>query len=162
MALVNVVRAQRRKKLGDKTSPLLYYIKQKPGDSKVFDLARLAAEIETIGALSVEDVRHVLNSFVRSMKVVLRDGNRVKIDGLGTFYITLTCPGVEAEKECTVRNIKRVNLRFRVDNTLRLVNDSTATTRSAPNNVVFNLLSKDTDTVPAEDDSAPKPFDPGA
>jgi len=34
---------------------------------------------------------------------------------LGIFYTTLTCPGVEQEKDCTVKNISRVNLRFKVD-----------------------------------------------
>lgn len=87
----------------------------------------LAREIESIGSLSVEDVEHVMQSFVRSMKKVLVAGNKVKVDGLGIFYTTLTCPGVELEKDCTVRNITRVNLRFKVDNALRLANDSTAT-----------------------------------
>jgi len=32
---------------------------------------------------------------------------------------------VEQEKDCTVKNISRVNLRFKVDNSLRLANDST-------------------------------------
>ncbi|MDE6162795.1 MAG: DNA-binding protein, partial [Bacteroides sp.] len=58
------------------------------------------------------------------------------------FYTTLTCPGVEVEKDCTVKNIARVNLRFKVDNSLRLVNDSTATTRGGENNMMFELLSE--------------------
>ncbi len=162
MAIVNVVRIQRRKKLSDPASPLVHSLKQKPGESKVYDIERLASEIETIGSLSVEDVRHVLNSFIRSMKAVLKDGNRVKVDGLGVFYITLTCPGVDTEKECTVKNIKRVNLRFRVDNTFRLVNDSVATTRSASNNVAFNLWvpKKPSEVTPPDDGE--DTVDPGA
>ena len=123
--------------MGDESSPVIYLLKQEPGTSKVYDLATLAANIESLGALSAEDVTHVLQSFVREIKTVLKRGDRVKVNGLGTFFISLTCPGVEVEKECTVKSIKRVNLRFKVDNTLRLVNDSTATTRSAPNNVLF-------------------------
>ncbi len=64
------------------------------------------------------------------------------MDGLGIFYTTLTCPGVEMEKDCTVKNITRVNLRFKVDNSLRLANDSTATTRGGENNMMFELLSE--------------------
>lgn len=145
MAIVNVERVQRRKKIGDKTSPLVYCIKQKKGDGKAYDLKRIASEIETVGSLSAEDVQHVLNSFIRSMKSLLRDGNRVKVDGLGTFFITLTCPGTTKPEECTVRNIKRVNIRFRVDDTLRLTNDSTATTRGGDNNVTFNLVTPKAD-----------------
>lgn len=127
MATVSVVRYQRKKKIGDDKSPMVYVLKPKPGESKLYSIESLAREIESIGSLSVEDVEHVMQSFVRSMKKVLVAGNKVKVDGLGIFYTTLTCPGVELEKDCTVRNITRVNLRFKVDNALRLANDSTAT-----------------------------------
>lgn len=141
MANVIVVRYQRRRKIGDNTSPMVYMLKQKAGDSKVYDIKQLATEIEELGSLSAEDVTHVMSSFVRAMRNVLTSGNRVKVDGLGTFYISLSCPGVEKEKDCTVKTISRVNLRFKVDNTLRLVNDSIATTRGGVNNVTFELLS---------------------
>ena len=142
MATVSVVRYQRKKKIGDDKSPMVYVLKPKPGESKLYSIESLAREIESIGSLSVEDVEHVMQSFVRSMKKVLVAGNKVKVDGLGIFYTTLTCPGVELEKDCTVRNITRVNLRFKVDNALRLANDSTATTRGGDNNMVFELISK--------------------
>ena len=119
MATVSVVRYQRKKKIGDDKSPMVYVLKPKPGESKLYSIESLAREIESIGSLSVEDVEHVMQSFVRSMKKVLVAGNKVKVDGLGIFYTTLTCPGVEQEKDCTVRNITRVNLRFKVDNSLR-------------------------------------------
>ncbi|EFR52733.1 hypothetical protein FOC69_05805 [Bacteroides fragilis] len=77
MANVSVVRCSRHKKISDKNSPTVYYIKQKAGDSKVYDIHRIASEIESVGALSVEDVAHVMKSFVRAMKKVLTDGNRV-------------------------------------------------------------------------------------
>ena len=83
-----------------------------------------------------------MKSFVRAMKKVLVAGDKVKVDGLGIFYTTLTCPGVEQEKDCTVKNISRVNLRFKVDNSLRLANDSTATTRGGENNVSFELYTE--------------------
>lgn len=105
----------------------------------MYTIETLAERIESLGALSAEDVIHVMKSFVREAKTVLKAGDRVQVDGLGIFFISLTCPGVEVEKDCTVKNIKRVNLRFRVDNTLRLVNDSTATTRNAPNNIAFEV-----------------------
>lgn len=76
------------------------------------------------------------------MKKVLVAGNKVKVDGLGIFYTTLTCPGVEQEKDCTVKNITRINLRFKVDNSLRLANDSTATTRGGDNNMMFELYTE--------------------
>ena len=38
MATALVVRAQRYKKIGDKTSPLVYILKRKPRDAKMYDL----------------------------------------------------------------------------------------------------------------------------
>lgn len=139
MGNVKVRRYQRNKKIGDKDSPLYYYLRQKADSTQIFDINRIAGEIEGIGSLSVEDVEHVIKSLVRSMKLVLRDGNRVKLDGFGTFYITFRCPGVPSADKCSIKNISRVNIRFLADRTLRLVNESTATTRNAPNNVVFEL-----------------------
>ena len=140
MATVTVVRYKRRKRIGDEKSPMVFALKPKSGEAKIYSIELLAREIETIGSLSVEDVSHVMKSFVRARKKVLVAGNKVKVDGLGIFYTTLTCPGVEAEKDCSVRNITRVNLRFKVDNSLRLANDSTATTRGGENNMIFELL----------------------
>lgn len=103
MATVTVVRYKRRKRLGDDKSPMMYLLKPKAGESKIYSIDSLAQEIESIGSLSVEDVSHVMKSFVRAMKKVLVAGNKVKVDGLGIFYTTLTCPGVEQEKDCTVK-----------------------------------------------------------
>ena len=99
MATVTVVRYKRRKRLGDDKSPMMYLLKPKAGESKIYSIDSLAQEIESIGSLSVEDVSHVMKSFVRAMKKVLVAGNKVKVDGLGIFYTTLTCPGVEQEKD---------------------------------------------------------------
>ena len=42
MANALVVRTQRHKKIGDKTSPMVYTLKRKPKDAKMFDLERIA------------------------------------------------------------------------------------------------------------------------
>ena len=139
MATVTVVRYKRRKRIADEESPMVYALKPKSGEAKIYSIETLAREIEAIGSLSVEDVSHVMKSFVRAMKKVLVSGDKVKVEGLGIFYTTLTCPGVEVEKDCTVKSISRINLRFKVDNSLRLANDSTATTRGGDNNMVFEL-----------------------
>lgn len=139
---VPVKRYLRYKKLGDTTSPQLYYMRQEPGSSKVSTIESIAREIEAAGALSAEDVTHTMKSFVRQLKKSLVEGNKVKVDGLGTFYITFSTTGAATEKECTVKNINRVHIRFAVDNALRLANDSTATTRGGENNVTFYMKSE--------------------
>ena len=65
----------------------------------------------------------------------------MKVDGLGTFHITLSSEGAEKEKDCTVRSIRKVNVRFVADKALQLVNTSHATTRGE-NNVDFILATK--------------------
>ena len=102
MGTVKLKRYQRRKNIGDSSSPLYYYLRQKPDSGQLYNINRIASEIEGIGALSVEDVEHVIKSLVRSMKQILRDGNRVKLDNFGTFYITFRCPGVETAAKCRI------------------------------------------------------------
>ena len=139
MGTVKLRRYERHKKIGDKSSPVCYYLRQKPDTGQLYDIVRIANEIEGLGALSVEDVEHVIKSLVRSMKQILRDGNRVKLDKFGTFYITFRCPGVDAADKCSVKNIKHVNIRFLPDTGFKLANESVATTKGGVNNVMFEL-----------------------
>ena len=99
--------------------------------------------IEALGAMSAEDVEHVGKAIVRQMRQTLTDGNSVRLDGFGIFHTTFKCRATEVAKDCTVKNIERVNIRFKVANTLRLVNDSNATTKGGANNLVFELVSED-------------------
>lgn len=136
---VPMKRYQRRQILNKPDSPLMYYLKQDPGSYQTCTIKSIASKIEIHGALTREDVIHSINSFIRLLQEELVVGNKVKVDGLGIFHITTNCTGTLKEEDCTVRNIKRVNLRFMVANELRLVNETIATTRSAPNNVSFYI-----------------------
>ena len=138
---IPVMRYKRKKVLNDPASIELNYLKPVPGHTRTCKESDLCKEIEAIGAMSAEDVTHVMKAFVRSLRTILTRGDKVKIAGLGTFYTTFRCEGTEEEKDCTVKNISKVNVRFAVDNTLRLVNDSIATTRGAANNVEFYIKS---------------------
>lgn len=143
MANALVVRIQRHKTVGDKTSPMVHTLRRKSKDAKLFDLARIAQDIEALGGMSAEDVEHVGKAIVRQIRQTLTDGNSVRLDGFGIFHTTFKCRATEVAKDCTVKNIERVNIRFKVANTLRLVNDSNATTKGAPNNIVFELVADD-------------------
>lgn len=156
MANVLVERYQRHLKIGDKTSPMMYFLKPKSKNSRTYSIEDLAKEIEVTGALSAEDVTHVMKSFMRAMKKVLIEGNKVKVDKLGLFFTTFSCKGVKEKEECTVKNIKRVNLRFMVDNSLRLTNDSVATTRGGDNNVMYALDTSE----PVKSETPVNPKDP--
>ena len=120
---------------------MLYYIRQKSGNVRVMDIDTMATAIESKSALTAGDVKHTIEAFVEQLRASLTQGDKVKIDGLGTFHITLCSEGTEKEKDCTVRSIRRVNVRFVADKALHLVNASHTSTRSE-NNVEFVLASK--------------------
>lgn len=95
-------------------------------------------DIQKNCAMTKGDVKHVIEALVEEVQENLANGNKVKLDQFGTFYMTFCCPGVATSAECTVKNIKRVNIRFVPDKDLKLVNNSHAATRS-PANVTFAL-----------------------
>lgn len=138
-----VVRAQRHKKVGDKDSPMVYTLRRKSKDAKIIDLERIAQDIEALGGMSAEDVVHVGRAIVRQMRQTLTDGNNVRLDGFGIFHTTFKCRATELAKDCGVKNIEKVNIRFKVANTLRLENDSNATTKGNPNTMLFELVTED-------------------
>ena len=138
---VSVERYQRKKYVNQENSPVLYYIRQKAGTAKVVDIDALAEDIQTNCALTTGDVKHTIEAFVEQLRLSLTQGDKVKIDGLGTFHITLTSDGTETMKDCTVRSIRRVNVRFVADKALKLMNSSHTSTRSE-NNVDFVLGGK--------------------
>lgn len=139
---VLVERYQRRKYVNQSDSKMLYYIRQKSGNVRVMDTNKLADAIEANSSLTAGDVKHAIEAFVEQLRLSLTQGDKVKIGGLGTFHITLSSVGSEKEKDCTVRSIRRVNVRFVADKELQLVNTSHATTRGE-NNVDFILAGKD-------------------
>ena len=154
MATALVVRAKRYKKVGDKESGVVYTLRRKAKDAKLYDLARVAADIEALGGMSAEDVEHVGKALIRQIRQTLTDGNSVKIDGLGIFYTTFKCEPANTPEECSVKKISKVNLRFRVANSLRLVNESVATTKGAANNIEFQLVSEDATTSNGNDNTS--------
>ena len=138
---VLVARYQRRKYVNQPDSQMLYYVRQKSGTVRVMDINKLADAIEANSSLTAGDVKHAIEAFVEQLRLSLTQGDKVKVDGLGTFHITLSSEGAEKEKDCTVRSIRKVNVRFVADKALQLVNTSHATTRGE-NNVDFILTAK--------------------
>ena len=138
---VLVERYQRRKYVNQPDSQMLYDVRQKPGTVRVMDINKLADAIEANSSLTAGDVKHAIEAFVEQLRLSLTQGDKVKVDGLGTFHITLSSEGAEKEKDCTVRSIRKVNVRFVADKALQLVNTSHATTRGE-NNVDFILTAK--------------------
>ena len=103
---VLVERYQRRKYVNQEDSQVLYYVRQKSGTVRVMDVNKLANAIEANSSLTAGDVKHAIEAFVEQLRLSLTQGDKVKIDGLGTFHITLSSEGTEKEKDCTVRRCR--------------------------------------------------------
>lgn len=140
-----------QKYVNQEDSQVLYYVRQKSGTVRVMDVNKLADAIEANSSLTAGDVKHAIEAFVEQLRLSLTQGDKVKIDGLGTFHITLSSEGTEKEKDCTVRSIRRVNVRFVADKALHLVNTSHTATRSE-NNVDFVLAGKGEGETDGSDD----------
>lgn len=130
---VLVERFQRRKIVSDPKSPKMFYLRQKSQTCGTVDVDTLAANIQKNCAMTKGDVKHVIEALVEEIQGNLANGDKVKLNELGTFHMTFRCPGVETSDKCTVRNIAKVNIRFIPDKALRLVNGSNASTRSSAN-----------------------------
>lgn len=123
---VLVERFQRRRIVSDKSSPMLYYLRQKPKTCGTVDIDVLSASIQKNCAMTKGDVKHVIEALVEEIQVNLANGDKVKLNQLGTLHMTFRCPGVEKSEDCTVRNISKVNIRFVPDKELKLVNGSSS------------------------------------
>ena len=128
----------RRRIVTDVDSPIFFYLRQKPGTCKTVDVDALAAAIQKNCSMTKGDVKHVIEALMEELQQNLANGHKVKLNQLGTFHMTFCCPGVPTPEECTVKNIRRVNIRFVPDKELKLVNNSHAQTKS-PANVTFAL-----------------------
>ena len=113
-------------------------LKRVADSQDLYSEADLAKEVEESTSLTAGDFEHALGVFMKEMRKVLVRGNRVKIRNLGTFYMTVSSDSHESEEDLSVRDIKRVNIRFLPDKALKLVNNAVATTRS-DNNVSFAI-----------------------
>lgn len=138
---VSVERYKRKKNVSVPDSEMLFYIRQKAGTVRVMDIDKLAAAVEAKSSLTKGDMKHCVAAFVEELRLSLTQGDKVKVKGLGTFHITLSSEGSAKEKDCTVRSIRKVNVRFVASKELQLVNASHATTRGE-NNVEFVMGGK--------------------
>ena len=46
------------------------------------------------------DVKHVIEALVEEIQANLANGDKVKLNQLGTLHMTFRCPGVEKSEDC--------------------------------------------------------------
>jgi predicted histone-like DNA-binding protein len=98
-----------RKNPQDVSQVKWYLTQEKTGTVGVQEIAR---EIEGRSALSLGDVQSVLSNLVEILPVFLRLGQTIKLEGFGSFRISVTSDGTETAEELSARNVKSVKMVF--------------------------------------------------
>ncbi len=60
-------------------------------------------------------VKGVVEKFINCFEELLLEGNKIKLDGLGTFYLSANTEGVIDEKDFSANNVKAIHVRFLPD-----------------------------------------------
>ena len=68
------------------------------------------------GSVYTSDVvKGVVEKFVNCFEELLLQGHKLKLDGLGTFYLTISTEGAPSADEFTLNNVKSLRIRFLPD-----------------------------------------------
>ena len=80
-----------------------------------YDAQRLAADIEKECTASYSDVIAVLSAIPRVMRRYLAEGHSVKLDGIGSFFLTFECKktGVDTAEEVSMDQVTNIKVQFR-------------------------------------------------
>ncbi|MDR1219891.1 MAG: HU family DNA-binding protein [Treponema sp.] len=75
-------------------------------------IKEIAKEIEGRSALSLGDVQSALSNLVEMMPLFLKLGQTIKLEGFGSFRVTVRSEGTDTAEELNARHIKGVKLVF--------------------------------------------------
>ena len=93
-----------------------YLTQEKTGTVGIPEIAR---EIEGRSALSTGDVRSVLSNLVEMMPVFLKLGQTIKLDGFGSFRVSVRSEGADSPEALNARHVKRIKLVFQPSKELK-------------------------------------------
>jgi predicted histone-like DNA-binding protein len=80
------------------------------------DTLDLAKHIQRHGSIFTRDVIvGVLEKFSMCIEELLQDGYKVKLNGLGTFYLSAKTKGEEDAEDFDTSNIEKVSIKFMAD-----------------------------------------------
>ena len=80
------------------------------------DTSDLCRHMMKHGTIYTPDVvKGVVERFVMCFEELLLEGNKIKLDGLGTFYLSASTEGVADEKDFSANNVKAIHVRFLPD-----------------------------------------------
>jgi predicted histone-like DNA-binding protein len=93
-----------------------YLTQEKTGTVGVNEIAK---EIEGRSALSLGDVQSTLSNLVEIMPLFLKLGQTIKLEGFGSFRITVQSEGTDTVEELNARHIKGIKLVFQPSTELK-------------------------------------------
>jgi len=127
--------------LETKEGKKLYYPKLVQRGPAV-ETPELAEDLARESSLTKGDVQNLIWNLTPMLKKYLMDGRSVKLNGLGTFNVTLRSRyGVENPKDVTANQIKSLHIRFVPEGTRTVLN---GVTRSLFTGVRFEHYDPDT------------------
>ena len=78
--------------------------------------ADICRHIQKHGSIYTADVvKGVVEKFVSCFEELLLEGHKLKLEGLGTFYLSAKTKGEEKEEDFTAENIESVRVKFLPD-----------------------------------------------
>ena len=83
------------------------------------DLDGIAYIMKDKSSLSLGDIQSVLTNYVETMRAALFDGKSVNIRDFGVFSLSAHTLGATTKEECTVKNIKSIQINFRPSSSVR-------------------------------------------
>ena len=110
--------------------------------NETMNLDDLCEHIAEHGSIYTPDVvTGVVKKFVSCIKEQLLESKKVKLDGLGTFYITMQSTGAETAKKWSVsENVKALHVRFLPDQSQKSVYKASAIRTAAHISDVNSLV----------------------
>jgi predicted histone-like DNA-binding protein len=86
-----------------------YLTQEKAGTVRMGEIAK---EIERRSALSLGDVQSTLSNMVEVLPIFLKLGQTIKLEGFGSFRVSVTSDGTATADELTAHHIKGVKIVF--------------------------------------------------
>ena len=81
--------------------------------TETLNLSDLCRHIQKHGSIFTPDVvKGVTEKFITCIQELLLEGNKVKLDGLGTFYLSVSTVGEQDPDDFTAQNVKKVRIKF--------------------------------------------------
>jgi predicted histone-like DNA-binding protein len=83
------------------------------------DLKHLSKDLAEVSSLSAGDVQNVIANLIEQIPKWLMEGISVKLDGLGTFRLSLSSEAAATREEVTANSIKDIYVIFEPDKEIR-------------------------------------------